>query len=176
MANAMRRMAEYLGLSDGGEYTQDYTSYQETVSYDEPARVATPIARVETSSYNPIFPNTDVSGSSVSSVMSPVTAPVTITAETPQVQRITTLHPRTYNDARRIGQEFRDGTPVILNLGEMDDSARRRIVDFSAGLVFGLRGSIERVTPTVYLLSPANVDAGAAARAQLRDDAFFNQS
>ncbi len=89
--------------------------------------------------------------------------------------KITTLQPRSYSDARRIGEDFRNQTPVIMNLTEMDDVDAKRIVDFAAGLVFGLRGSIERVTNKVFLLSPANVDVGAAARAQLAQDGFFNQ-
>jgi len=85
--------------------------------------------------------------------------------------KITTLHPRSYNEARRIGEEFRAGTPVIINLTELDDNEAKRIVDFAAGLVFGLRGSIERVTNKVFMLSPANVQVGAdAARAQLEQD------
>ena len=44
------------------------------------------------------------------------------------------------------------------------------------GLVFGLRGSIERITNKVFLLSPANVDVGDQARAQVAEDGFFNQS
>jgi cell division inhibitor SepF len=92
------------------------------------------------------------------------------------IYRITTLHPRTYNDARRIGEEYREGVPVIINLTGMDDNDAKRIVDFAAGLVFGLRGSIERITNKVFLLSPANVDVGAEARAQIAQDGFFNQS
>ncbi len=83
--------------------------------------------------------------------------------------KITTLHPRSYNDARRIGEEFRSGNPVIMNLTELDDTDAKRIVDFAAGLVFGLRGSIERVTNKVFMLSPANVSVNAdAARASLQ--------
>lgn len=82
--------------------------------------------------------------------------------------KITTLHPRTYNDARRIGEEFRNGRPVIMNLTDLDDVDAKRIVDFAAGLVFGLRGSIERVTNKVFMLSPADADVTAeTARAQL---------
>jgi cell division inhibitor SepF len=72
--------------------------------------------------------------------------------------REATLYPRTYNEARTIGEHFRQGTPVIMNLTEMADSDAKRLVDFSAGLIFGLRGSIERVTNKVFLLSPANVE------------------
>ncbi|MEI6621763.1 MAG: cell division protein SepF [Actinomycetes bacterium] len=90
--------------------------------------------------------------------------------------KITTLHPRSYNDARRIGEEFREGTPVIMNLTELDDTDAKRIVDFAAGLVFGLRGSIERVTNKVFMLSPANVQVGAdQARAQLEQDGYMSK-
>ena len=94
----------------------------------------------------------------------------------PDLYRITTIHPHSYNDARRIGEEYREGVPVIMNLTEMEDGDAKRIVDFAAGLVFGLHGSIERVTNKVFLLSPVNVDVGDAARAQLAQNGFFNQS
>ena len=81
----------------------------------------------------------------VAAVVEPTPAP----APAPQPYRITTLHPRTYNEARTIGERFRDGMPVIMNLTEMDDSDAKRLVDFAAGLSFGLRGSIERVTAKV---------------------------
>ena len=40
----------------------------------------------------------------------------------------------------------------------VSEAVAYRIVDFSAGVVFGVRGSIERVTPRVFLLSPAQVN------------------
>lgn len=93
-----------------------------------------------------------------------------------ELSRIITLAPLNYNGAKRIGEEFRSGAPVIMNLTGMDDEDAKRLVDFAAGLVFGLNGSIDRVTTKVFLLSPSNVDAGPAARAQMRTDGFFNQS
>jgi cell division inhibitor SepF len=90
--------------------------------------------------------------------------------------RITTLHPRTYNEARVIGEQFREGVPVIMNLTELDDSDAKRLVDFAAGLIFGLRGSIDRVTNRVFLLSPQNVNVTAEDKARLAEGGFFNQS
>jgi cell division inhibitor SepF len=97
-------------------------------------------------------------------------------APAPAPYRITTLHPRTYNEARTIGERFRDGMPVIMNLTEMDDADAKRLVDFAAGLSFGLRGSIERVTAKVFLISPQNVDVTAEDKARIREGGFFNQS
>jgi cell division inhibitor SepF len=97
-------------------------------------------------------------------------------APAPKPYRITTVHPRTYNEARTIGERYREGCPVIMNLTELDDADAKRLVDFAAGLIFGLRGSIERVTAKVFLLSPQDVDVTAEDKARIREGGFFNQS
>jgi cell division inhibitor SepF len=94
-------------------------------------------------------------------------------AEEEQRYQITTLHPTTYREARTIGEHFRDGVPVIINLTEMDEGDARRLVDFAAGLAFGLRGTIERVTNRVFLLSPANVQVTAEDKAKIAEGGFF---
>jgi cell division inhibitor SepF len=97
-------------------------------------------------------------------------------AEDQPTYQITALHPRTYNEARTIGEHFRKNTPVIMNLSEMDDADAKRLVDFAAGLTFGLHGRIERVTAKVFLLSPHNVTVTAQDRAKMVENGFFNQS
>lgn len=92
------------------------------------------------------------------------------------MNEIVTVHPKQYSDARVIAENFREGVPVIMNLSELEDPDAKRIIDFAAGLVFGMRGSIERITNKVFLLSPVNVDIGDAAKAQIAQDGFFNQS
>lgn len=91
------------------------------------------------------------------------------------LSRIVTVHPRTYNEARTIGEHFRDGTPVIMNLSDMEDADAKRLVDFAAGLIFGLRGTIERITSKVFLLSPADVDVAAEDKARIAGG-LYNQS
>jgi cell division inhibitor SepF len=88
--------------------------------------------------------------------------------------QITTLHPTTYREARTIGEHFREGTPVIMNLTEMEEADARRLVDFGAGLAFGLRGTMERVTNRVFLLSPANVHVTAEDKAKIAGGEFFH--
>src|SRR5512146_1922774 len=157
MASAMRKMAVYLGLVEDDRRYQD--GYDEYDDYDEPAEVMeAAVVRADYSEY--------VSDHQV------------VPAQSRQVElaRITTLHPRTYNEARTIGEHFREGTPVIMNLTEMVDSDARRLVDFAAGLIFGLRGSIDKVTNKVFLLSPANVEVTAEDKARIAERGFFNQS
>jgi cell division inhibitor SepF len=106
---------------------------------------------------------------------SPVRA-VPAEEESPANYRITTLHPTTYNEARTIGERYRDGTPVIMNLSEMEEADAKRLVDFAAGLIFGTRGSFERVTNRVFLLSPPHVQVTAEDKAKIAEGGFFNQS
>ena len=88
-----------------------------------------------------------------------------------ELSRIVTIHPTTYNEAREIGEAFREGVPVIMNLTGMSEAEAKRMVDFSAGLVFGLHGVIERVTNRVFLLSPAHV----VINGERTEARFFNQ-
>lgn len=93
------------------------------------------------------------------------------------MQRITAVHPRSYNDAKVIGEHFREGVPVIMNLTDMSDADAKRLVDFAAGLVFGLQGVVERVTTKVFLLSPATVEVMNEIQEQpAATSGFFNQS
>jgi cell division inhibitor SepF len=166
MAHAMRKMAVYLGLVEDEHRFQDkYDSYEEYEDYDDqpdrpepPDEAETHVGREEYGGYPPA----DWRAEHV--------------PQTTDLARITTLHPRTYNEARTIGEHFREGTPVIMNLTEMVDSDAKRLVDFAAGLIFGLRGSIERVTNKVFLLSPANVEVTAEDKARIAERGFFNQS
>ena len=90
------------------------------------------------------------------------------------LSRIVTLHPHNYNEARPIGERYREGNPVIMNLTEMEDRDAKRLVDFAAGLAFALRGSIDKVTNKVFLLSPPNVDVSAEDRRRIAEGRFFS--
>lgn len=161
MPGAMRKMAVYLGLVEDEELDG---GYDDDDGYDERAHVVRrheePTLRVTRPDEAPerhVPPRREV--------VDPIDA-----------YRITTVHPRNYNEARIIGEHFRDGTPVIMNLTDMDDADAKRLVDFSAGLVFGRHGSIERVTQKVFLLTPDNVEITAEDKSRIAGAGFFNQS
>lgn len=107
--------------------------------------------------------------------LAPETEPPPPAAEPGRRYQITTLHPTTYREARTIGEHFREGTPVIMNLTEMDEADARRLVDFGAGLAFGLRGTMERVTNRVFLLSPADVQVTPEDKAKIAEGGFFHR-
>ena len=142
MAGALRKTMVYLGLAeDDPRYAElRDVSDGEWVDVDEDEAVVEHHAEVTPITRDRPLPR------------------VVNAAPAADLRRITTIHPRTYNEAKSIGESFRGGVPVIMNLTDMTDSDAKRLVDFSAGLVFGLHGSIERVTNKVFLLSPAHVE------------------
>jgi cell division inhibitor SepF len=165
MGSAMRKMGVYLGLLEDTERYDDeyYEQYDEQPQTPRPEERPAPVANISERRRAPQPTQQQVR-----------TGPQSVVAE---LSRITTLHPRTYNEARTIGENFREGTPVIMNLGEMDDADAKRLVDFSAGLVFAVRGTIERVTNKVFLLSPPNVSVAAEDKQRIAEQGgFFNQS
>lgn len=88
------------------------------------------------------------------------------------LSKITTLRPKDYSEARTIGERFRDGTPVIMDLVAMDNADAKRLVDFAAGLAFALRGSFDKVATKVFLLSPADVDVTPEERRRIAETGF----
>ena len=198
MAGGMRKMAVYLGLVEDDaeryehydEYDEEYDGYAaEPAPEPAPARTRAAVHQMDDlplsrAAREPVGLRKPGGGAhslgtegNLATVTRPVHTPAPAPAPTPMtLDRITTIHPRSYNDAKQIGETFRAGVPVIMNLTDMDDSDAKRLVDFAAGLIFGLRGTIERVTNKVFLLSPANVSVTAEERARMAENGFFNQS
>ncbi|GAA4123770.1 hypothetical protein GCM10022415_29250 [Knoellia locipacati] len=162
MAGALRKTMVYLGLAEdeGRYYDEAYDEYDTDETFEaEDARET----RERPAEVTPLTTRRSV-------------AQVVRTQEASGISRITTIHPRTYNEAKTIGENFREGTPVIMNLTDMDDADAKRLVDFAAGLVFGLHGAIERVTAKVFLLSPSTVEVNAEESVAVPGRTLFNQS
>jgi cell division inhibitor SepF len=154
MSNAIRRVANYLGLMDEPEFDTAQVPAKPSGDVRVKSRELRPVSTVRSAEVVNAAPQLDL----------------------PVLDRIITLHPRYYNEARTIGEHYREGNPVIINLTEMDESEHKRLVDFASGLAFGLHGTIERVTKKVFLLSPANVSVSSEDKSAAAQASFFNQS
>lgn len=179
MAGALRKTMIYLGLADGDEdYESAPRNYRDPVQNDEDHQVEN--GREEQRGEPGTANRATTSNRAVEEYRAPVTpikrAPST-REDASNLRQITTVHPRSYNDAKIIGESFRDGIPVIMNVTDMGEGDAKRLVDFSAGLVFGLHGSIERVTSKVFLLTPSYIEVlGEEKKASEAEGSFFNQS
>ncbi len=171
--SAIKKTLEYLGFVEEEDETAQRTDRREPAHRDR--EVVETFDDVE--QYDELAAAEERTPAPVTPIHPSPIRPVDTPAPGTSMNRIRTIHPRSYNDAMVIGAAFREGTPVIMNLSEMDENNSKRLVDFSAGLIFGLHGSIERVTNKVFLLTPENIEVAGENEADSDTQAsFFNQS
>lgn len=94
-----------------------------------------------------------------------------------QPSRFHLVMPTAFNDAQEVGDKFRDGVSVLMNLQTADVDLARRLVDFASGLAYGLGGTMQPVADKVFLITPAGVQVSAEERRRfLEERGFFNQA
>lgn len=161
MAGVWRKTMKYLGLVEDDELDDVEPDLDDRMH----ARNSLPDSPLRRG-------RSDLSGSPISD------SPEAIIRTIPQSRPSGTIHraePRRFNEARELGERFKDGVPVIMNLQSTEDAIARRLVDFASGLVFAHDGKIELVANRVYLLTPANVEVSAEERERIREGGFYNQ-
>jgi cell division inhibitor SepF len=163
MAGVWKKTLIYLGLAEEEEY-EDY-SYDESEA-EEPA----PPARGGATSSRRLAERETYSQPRREAVVKAL--PNTRT----QPSHFHLVMPTSFNDAQEVGDKFRDGVSVLMNLQTADADLARRLVDFASGLAYGLGGSMQPVAEKVFLITPAGVQVSAEERKRfLEERGFFNQ-
>ncbi|MEM9710794.1 MAG: cell division protein SepF [Actinomycetota bacterium] len=178
-----RRTMLYLGLGADEDYDE----------FGQPQRgaPAQPAATPAVSRPRPVPPSTVEPGSSVRTLppepaVRPVPAPATAnpasapgapdasssgvrTVVAPSQRSPTVITPKSFNEAKQIGDHFKNRQPVIINLQDLAPDLGHRLVDFAAGLIYALDGQMEKVANNVFLLKPANIEVGDDDRRRLAE-------
>ncbi|MDQ3662507.1 MAG: cell division protein SepF [Actinomycetota bacterium] len=158
MAGMWRKTLVYLGLAEEdepGDYDYDY----ETAEESPPPRRA----RADGGDRSPPAP--------------PRNAVVrAMPKDKDAAPRVHLVQPTSFNDAQEIGDKFREGFSVLMNLQSADQELGRRLVDFASGLAYGLHGSMQPAADRVFLITPRDVEVSAEDRRRvLEERGFFNQ-
>jgi cell division inhibitor SepF len=164
MAGVWKKTLVYLGLAEEDEY--DEYGYEDLEPEDQPppARRRAPTRRGATRTAAP------PSSSDGDAVVRPMPG-------TGQGPRFHLVQPSSFNDAQEIGDKFREGFSVIMNLQSVDPDLSRRLVDFASGLAYGLGGTMQPAAEKVFLITPAGVPVSAEERRRfLEERGFFNQA
>src|SRR5436853_1688810 len=178
MASIWRRAMVYLGLVDDEEYDEYEPHPPEPVAAPpkpvRPGRVAPPER-----SYEPeppamsgvrTLPAREPTDNTVQMQRPAVVRPL---VPPPQQQKVHTLAPSGFNDAKEIGDRLKNNQPVIVNLQGVDRELARRLIDFSSGLTYGLAGAMEKVADSVFLLTPSNVEVSQEEKRRLQERGLY---
>ena len=178
MASGMvRRAMVYLGLVD-----DDYEDYE---AYEEPqpasggrgarAAICAGGSRDEWSGGQPGVAHDaaaeDTTGGSV--VMARPQARWCGQITPIQSAKVHVVAPAKFSDAQEIGDRFKNGQPVIVNLQNADRELARRMIDFCSGVTYALGGSMDKVADQVFLLTPTNVEVSAEEKRRLQERGLY---
>ena len=162
MAGVWKKTLIYLGLAEEDEY-EEYRDYNyEEFEAEEPA----PARRQELRR----VPERE---------REPATRRESVVRAMPTgsgMPRVHLVTPSAFNDAQEVGDKFREGYSVLMNLQSANPDLARRLVDFASGLAYGLAGAMQPVAEKVFLITPAGVQVSAEERRRLIEErGFFNQ-
>jgi cell division inhibitor SepF len=101
-------------------------------------------------------------GASVRPIPSPV-----------QNAKVHVVAPAKFADAQEIGDRFKNGQPVIVNLQSADRELGRRMIDFCSGVTYALGASMDKVADQVFLLTPSNVEVSAEEKRRLQERGLY---
>jgi len=67
-------------------------------------------------------------------------------------------HPISYEDTQNIIDNLKSRKPIIVNMEELEIDCAQRILDFMAGAVYALNGTIFKVSRGIFVVAPNNYD------------------
>lgn len=178
-----RKAMIYLGLGPDDEY-DDYAAAPDDRSarpmVDPPARPEAPSRSTGTVRPRPPAPVLSTPPDATGDVrpLPPPPAAAPVTREDPSKPRVravprrqssapVVVTPTSFNMAQELADVFKSGRAVAMDLGDADRELARRLIDFSAGLCYGLGGNMEKVSGSIYLVVPASVEVSAEDRDRL---------
>jgi cell division inhibitor SepF len=172
MAQMWKKTLSFLGLVE--EYDDDYA---ETARERPPARKEAAPAGAEPSNVRRISPApTRTKERTPVGVAAGATATQAAPARPVTSHTVHVTNPTTFNEVEEVGERFRAGIPVIMNLAGSSEAVAKRLLDFASGLIYGLDGRIERVGDRVFLLTPVGTEVSTEERRRLSERGFFNQA
>ncbi len=71
---------------------------------------------------------------------------------------VVVIRPESMEDAKEITDTLLTGKAVVLNLEGIHVEIAQRIIDYSAGSTYAIRGNLQKITNYIFLVTPPNVD------------------
>jgi cell division inhibitor SepF len=179
VSNSFRKVLVYFGLAEDREYYED----EEPETHEperEPEKERPNVRRLQSrrarrDEIDDIFGD-DLASERRTAQLRPVGGSTSRAPNGRGEVRVHIVVPNSFNDAKQVGDKFKESIPVIVNLQGSDAALSLRFVDFVSGLAYALDGGMQKIADKVFLLTPRNVEVSAEDRAALIEKGFFNQS
>lgn len=81
--------------------------------------------------------------------------------------------PTNIEDGREISDTLLDGKAVVLNLEGIDVNLAQRIIDFTSGSCYSIRGNLQKISNYIFIITPETVDISGDFQDLLGSDFSF---
>ena len=139
MAGLLNKLMDFIGIEDAemdDVYEDDYFADDRTVAEDNVLNLG-----------NRGRKKTAAAGSS-NVVSLPTAAPM----------KMMVYRPVSYEDTQTIIDNLKSRKPVIVNMEELEIDCAQRILDFMAGAIYALDGTIYKISRGIFVVAPTNYD------------------
>lgn len=138
MAGFMNKFLEYIGIEEND--AEDEEVYAED-SYEDDYRDTENVVRMGNRAHKSASANGNV-------VNLPNAAQL----------KMIVYHPVSYEDTQNIIDNLKSRKPVIVNMEELELDIAQRILDFMAGAIYALNGTIYKISRGIFVVAPTNYD------------------
>lgn len=143
MAGLLNKFMDFIGIEetemDDDMYGDEYYEGESQAKTDNVLNMANRSKRQRTAA-------SAASGSNV------------VSLPTAASMKMIVYHPISYEDTQNIIDNLKSRKPVIVNMEELEIDCAQRILDFMAGAIYALNGSIYKISRGIFVVAPTNYD------------------
>jgi len=180
MPGTGKKVLMWLGLADAEDY-DDYEPYEEAPAPQASARRSNePVLEAvpQTSPAVRTLPREGQDSGPINLRPAPaplrsVPMPTSASSVSTSAAKVHVASPSEFADAQEIADRFRNGQPVIVNLGNAYRELAHRMIDFCSGVAYALGGSMDKVADKVFLMTPTNVELSAEEKRRLQERGLY---
>ncbi|MDR0879973.1 MAG: cell division protein SepF [Clostridioides sp.] len=93
-----------------------------------------------------------------------------VNIHTANQMKVAIVEPKEYDDVVLVADNLKQRKAVVVNLESLADiKDRKPLLCFMHGIVYVLEGSMQRVSKSIYILTPNNVEIDANMKRELED-------
>lgn len=87
-----------------------------------------------------------------------------------KAMKMVIMEPVGFEEVQTIVDHLKNKQTVILNLEDTDKGVARRIADFLGGAIYALDGSMQKISGSIFLFTPANIEVAVPLKSASREE------
>lgn len=137
--NAMK-----LGEGEEGYDDDDYLDEPDDIAESKPVKVVSKAS--------------DAASDEVVRKPSLTKSPISRARKTSSGMEVCVIKPTSVEEAREITETLLSNRTVVLNMEGLDVDIAQRIIDFTSGSCYAIRGNLQKISHYIFIITPASVD------------------